>query len=76
MVAIVITNFLTGVALGLLAMVIMFVISYSRTRVVRTAYIAGELPSLVMRSPEEVKVLETEGQYGYCSGHRKGGQIT
>ena len=46
-------------------MVIMFVISYSRTRVVRTAYSAGELSSLVMRSPEEVKVLETEGQHGY-----------
>ncbi len=65
------TDFLTGVVAGLLTMVVMFVVSYSRTRVIRHAYSGSDLHSMVVRSPEErqqmieagsqVEVLELQG---------------
>ncbi len=69
--AIAVTNFLTGVAIGLLMMVIMFVASYSRIRVVRHAYSGADMQSMVVRSVEErqlvieagdqVEILELQG---------------
>jgi SulP family sulfate permease len=55
------TNFLTGVALGLLLMVIMFVVSYSRTRVIRHAYTGADMHSMVVRSVEERKIMVEAG---------------
>lgn len=65
------TDFLTGVVAGLLTMVTMFVVSYSRTRVIRHAYSGSDLHSMVVRSREErqrmseigsqVEVLELQG---------------
>jgi SulP family sulfate permease len=56
-----ITNFLTGVALGLLMMVIMFVVSYSRTKVIRHAYTGADMHSMVVRSVEERKLMIEAG---------------
>jgi len=56
-----ITNFLTGVALGLLMMVIMFVVSYSRTKVIRHAYTGADMHSMVVRSVEERKLMTEAG---------------
>lgn len=65
------TNFLTGVVTGLLTMVVMFVVSYSRTRVIRHAYTGADIHSMVVRSREQrrqvaeagaqVEVLELQG---------------
>jgi SulP family sulfate permease len=56
-----VTNFLTGVALGLLMMVIMFVVSYSRTKVIRHAYTGADMHSMVVRSVEERKLMAEAG---------------
>jgi SulP family sulfate permease len=56
-----ITNFLTGVALGLLMMVIMFVVSYSRTKVIRHAYTGADMHSMVVRSVEERRLMAEAG---------------
>ena len=56
-----ITNFLTGVAHGLLMMVIMFVVSYSRTKVIRHAYTGADMHSMVVRSVEERKLMAEAG---------------
>ncbi len=56
-----ITNFLTGVALGLLMMVIMFVVNYSRTKVIRHAYTGADMHSMVVRSVEERKLMAEAG---------------
>jgi SulP family sulfate permease len=55
------TNFLTGVAIGLLMMVIMFVASYSRIRVVRHAYSGADIQSMVVRSVEERQLVTEAG---------------
>jgi SulP family sulfate permease len=56
-----VTNFLTGVALGLLMMVIMFVVSYSRTKVIRHAYTGADMHSMVVRSVEERRLMAEAG---------------
>ncbi len=56
-----VTNFLTGVAFGLLVMVIMFVVSYSRTKVIRHAYTGADMHSMVVRSIEERKLMTEAG---------------
>ena len=56
-----ITNFLTGVAHGLLMMVIMFVVSYSRTKVIRHAYTGADMHSMVVRSLEERRLMAEAG---------------
>jgi SulP family sulfate permease len=56
-----VTNFLTGVAIGLLVMVIMFVVSYSRIRVIRHAYTGADMHSMVVRSIEERKLMTEAG---------------
>jgi SulP family sulfate permease len=56
-----VTNFLTGVAFGLLMMVIMFVVSYSRTRVIRHAYSGADIQSMVVRSVEERQLVTEAG---------------
>jgi sulfate permease, SulP family len=61
---IVLTDFLTGVIIGLLAMVVMFVISYSRTRVVLRSYTIADVHSTHFRSVEQNRSL---ARYGECS---------
>jgi SulP family sulfate permease len=61
MAVIAVTNFLTGVAIGLLVMVIMFVVSYSRTKVIRHAYTGADMHSMVVRSIEERKLMTEAG---------------
>jgi SulP family sulfate permease len=56
-----VTNFLTGVALGLLMMVIMFVVNYSRTKVIRHAYTGADMHSMVVRSAEERRLMVEAG---------------
>ncbi len=56
-----VTNFLTGVAFGLLVMVIMFVVNYSRTKVIRHAYTGADMHSMVVRSIEERKLMTEAG---------------
>lgn len=61
LVVIVATNFVIGAAVGLLAMIVMFVISYSRARVVHSAYTLAEVQSIVMRSPDRCRTLAENG---------------
>jgi sulfate permease, SulP family len=59
--AIVMTNFFTGVVLGLLAMVVMFVVSYSRTSAVLRSYSSAEMRSTVGRTSSQCARLEQNG---------------
>ncbi len=51
------TNFLLGVAVGLVASVILFVVNYSRIDVVHRALTAAEMRSNVERSPRQQRLL-------------------
>ncbi|MFQ5942320.1 MAG: SulP family inorganic anion transporter [Anaerolineales bacterium] len=55
------TNFLAGVAVGLMMMVIIFVVNYSRTRVIRHAYSGSDIQSMVVRSAEERRLMAEAG---------------
>jgi sulfate permease, SulP family len=61
--AIVMTNFFTGVVLGLLAMVVMFVVSYSRTSAVLRSYSSAEMRSTVSRTSTQCAHLEQDGDH-------------
>ena len=58
-------GFMPGVGVGLLAAVIMFVISYSRTEVVRHELTGETYQSLTARRHDERQLLEAQGQQLY-----------
>lgn len=59
-------NFLVGVAVGLLAMIILFVLSYSQVNVVHHALSGAEITSSVERNHSQRRLLaETLGQHIY-----------
>jgi SulP family sulfate permease len=59
------TSFLTGVAVGLAAMIIIFVVNYSRVDVVRHAMSGAELNSNVERLEQQQRVLRKFGDQVY-----------
>jgi sulfate permease, SulP family len=61
LVVIVVTDYLTGVLVGLLAMVVLFAIGYSRTRVILLSYSAGEVLSTVDRPEADNRLLQEKG---------------
>jgi SulP family sulfate permease len=61
---IVLTDFLTGVMVGLLAMVVMFVVSYSRTRPILRSYTIADVHSTHFRSVEQNRSI---ARFGECS---------
>lgn len=58
-------GFLQGVAVGIVAAVIMFVISYSRTEVVRHELTGANYQSQVTRPPEQRQILDKQGDQLY-----------
>lgn len=58
-------GFLEGVAIGIIAAVTMFVISYSRTSVVKHELSGSSFKSRVTRSPEDRALLEAIGDQAY-----------
>jgi SulP family sulfate permease len=58
-------GFMPGVAVGLVAAVIMFVVSYSRTEVVRHVWTGKNYHSMVPRRSDQRKILETKGGHLY-----------
>ena len=58
-------GFMPGVAVGLVAAVIMFVVSYSRTEVVRHELTGKNYHSMVPRRSDQRKILETKGERLY-----------
>lgn len=58
-------GFLQGVLVGIVATVIMFVVSYSRTSVVKHALSAATFKSRVTRSAEQRALLDTLGEQAY-----------
>jgi sulfate permease, SulP family len=58
---IVMTDYLTGVFIGLLAMIILFAIRYSRVRVILRSYTVGEVFSTVERPEADILLLEKFG---------------
>lgn len=61
LVVIVATNFVIGAAVGLLAMIVMFVVSYSRARVVHSEYTVADVQSIVLRAPDRCRALAAYG---------------
>jgi SulP family sulfate permease len=59
------TDFLIGVGVGLVAMIIMFVVSYSRINVIHHTLSGSELQSNVERNPLQRRVLTTHGDAIY-----------
>jgi SulP family sulfate permease len=59
------TNFLTGVGVGLAAMIILFVLNYSRVNVVRNALSGAEMKSNVERCAYHRRVLRELSQHIY-----------
>ncbi len=59
------SGFLTGVAVGLIAMVILFVISYSQINVIHHEFSGSEVRSNVERSIEQRRLLTEFGQQIY-----------
>lgn len=60
-------GFLEGVALGVVATVIMFVVSYSRTELVRLELSGNSFQSRVTRSPEHRRLLDVAGHRLYIA---------
>ena len=58
-------GFMPGVAVGLVAAVIMFVVSYSRTEVVRHELTGKTYQSMAPRQSDQRKILETKGERLY-----------
>ncbi len=58
-------GFMPGVAVGLVAAVIMFVISYSQTEVVRHELTGNNYHSLIPRQPYQRKILDMHGEHLY-----------
>jgi SulP family sulfate permease len=58
-------GFLEGVAIGIIATVTMFVVSYSRTSVVKYELTGSTFKSRVTRSPEDRALLEAIGDQAY-----------
>ncbi len=58
-------GFLEGVLVGILATVILFVVSYSRTSVVKHTLTGASFKSRVTRSPEDRALLEAIGDQAY-----------
>lgn len=58
-------GFLEGVLVGILATVMLFVVSYSRTSVVKHALTGASFKSRVTRSPEDLALLEAVGDQAY-----------
>lgn len=58
-------GFMPGVAVGLVAAVIMFIVSYSRTDVVRHELTGKSYQSLVPRRHEQRKILDSQGAQLY-----------
>ena len=58
-------GFLPGVVVGIIATVTMFVVSYSRTSVVKHALSGANFKSRVTRSPEDRARLEAIGEQAY-----------
>lgn len=58
-------GFIPGVAVGLLAAVIMFVISYSRTEVVRHELTGKSCQSLIPRRSDHQQILDSQGEQLY-----------
>lgn len=61
LVVIALTNYLTGVVVGLLAMVVLFAVMYSRVRVILRSYCVGEIFSTVDRPAADNQALEKRG---------------
>ncbi len=59
------TNFLIGVGVGLVAMIILFVVNYSRISVVRYTLSGAEMTSTVERCTYHRQVLRELGQHTY-----------
>ncbi len=59
------TGFLQGVAVGIVAAIIMFVVSYSRTEVVRHELTGNNYQSQVTRSSEHRDILDAKGDQLY-----------
>jgi SulP family sulfate permease len=58
-------GFLEGVLVGILATIILFVVSYSRASVVKHALTGANFKSRVTRSPEDRALLEAIGDQAY-----------
>ncbi|MGH2678062.1 MAG: SulP family inorganic anion transporter [Actinomycetota bacterium] len=59
--AVAVLGFLPGVAVGLVLAIVLFVVDYSRTDVVRDELTATQYRSNVDRSPQHMEVLRSEG---------------
>ncbi len=59
------TDFLVGVGVGLVAMIILFVVNYSRINVVRLTLSGAEMNSNVMRSAYQQRALRELGKHIY-----------
>lgn len=61
LVVVVATNFVVGALVGLFAMVVMFIVAYSRTRITYEEYTLADVPSIVIRGPEARRILQDYG---------------